>query len=90
MAKRLRGKSLSHGKRQSTNATFSVDAVSGLFDRDKTKQEMYDDYFKTGNFHPDVWTQETVIRDENNSLSLYDEVVAGLSVPKSSLKIYKK
>ena len=80
MAKRLRGKSLSHGKRQSTNATFSVDAVSGLFDRNK-KFSTTDEIFNS-----DMWTRETVIRDEKNNLSLYDEVVAGLSVPRSGLK----
>ena len=41
-------------------------------------------------FNSDMWTRETVIRDEKNNLSLYDEVVAALSVPKSGLRMYDK
>ena len=58
--------------------------VSGLFDGNKefsTTDEI---------FNSDMWTRETVIRDEKNNLSLYDEVVAALSVPKSGLRMYDK
>ncbi len=34
MAKKFSGKKLAHGKRASTDPTFSIDAVTGLFDRE--------------------------------------------------------
>ena len=84
----------SNGKKvwHTEDTTFGAnEMVSGLFDREKTKfDDSWDKFFKSHNFHPTVWTQETVIRGENNSLSLYDEVVAALSVPRSGLKVYEK
>ena len=35
MAKKFSGKKLAHGKRASTDPTFNIDAVTGLFDRNK-------------------------------------------------------
>ena len=78
-------------KSKISNWNKARETVTGLFDREKTKfDDSWDKFFKSHKLNPDVWTQETVIRDENNNLSLYDEVVAGLSVPRSGLKVYEK
>lgn len=41
------------------------------------------------NHNDSIWGGETVVREEKN-VSLYDEIIAGLSVPKSSLMMYEK
>lgn len=90
----------SHGKASVTSPTIKKSSRAGMpthdfdayeeyFGKNKTRYEMYDDYFETGKISPDMWTKETVIRDENDP-PIYDEVVAGLSVPRSSLYMYNK
>tara|TARA_R100001440_G_scaffold54022_1_gene73841 strand:- start:33 stop:1331 length:1299 start_codon:yes stop_codon:yes gene_type:complete len=83
-----------HGKASVSNAGIKRGSKAGMPTHDF---DAYADYF--GNkefsttdeiFNSDMWTRETVIRDENNGLSLYDEVVAALSVPKSGLRMYDK
>ena len=83
-----------HGKASVSNAGIKRGNKAGMPTHDF---DAYADYF--GNkefsttdeiFNSDMWTRETVIRDEKNNLSLYDEVVAALSVPKSGLRMYDK
>ena len=94
----VKKRNTSNGKKvwHTEDTTFNIDAVTGLFDREtgdpdwKTKAA-YRQFPNTDEiFNSDMWTRETVIRDEKNSLSLYDEVVAALSVPKSGLRMYDK
>ena len=53
--------------------------------------EQYGHLIKTTqtNHNDSIWGGETVVREEKN-VSLYDEIIAGLSVPKSSLMMYEK
>ena len=76
MAKKFSGTKLAHGKRAKTDPTFHYDPLDGLFN-------------KQTNHNMSMWGKETVVREEK-SVSLYDEIIAGLSVPKSSLMMYEK
>ena len=76
MAKKFSGTKLAHGKRAKTDPTFHYDPLDGLLN-------------KQTNHNMSIWGKETVVREEKN-VSLYDEIIAGLSVPKSSLMMYEK
>ena len=76
MAKKISGRKLQHGRRAKTDPTFHYDPLDGLFN-------------KQTNHNMSMWGKETVVREEK-SVSLYDEIIAGLSVPKSSLMMYEK
>ena len=90
MAKKLRGRSLSHGKRQDTNATFSIDPVKGLFDRNEAPKFGYGNQ-RTLVDHAYSDVQHRYIVDRTKSdIPLYNEIVAGLSVPSSSFLSYEK